>query len=74
MRTADSRTEPTKSVPMRAVNDSAERVGDLLAQTIGRFGIAARPERAFVQPLDRRSVARRLGNDGERNIVHRVAA
>ena len=34
----DSRTEPTSSVPMRAVNDSSSRWRDLLADAIGGLG------------------------------------
>ena len=47
---------------------------DLLTQPIRCLGIAPRAERALMQPLDRLGVVQALGENGERNIVHRVAA
>src|SRR5580704_13389419 len=45
----------------------------LLAQAVGGFGVAAGPKRALVEAVDRRRVGGGLGQDGERQIVHRAA-
>src|ERR1700722_2288085 len=50
-----------------------EPMRHLLAQAIGGFGVAAGAERALVQAVDRRRVGGGLGQDGERQIVHRAA-
>src|SRR5579862_1943105 len=50
-----------------------EPVRHLLAQAIRGLGVAAGPERALVQAVDRRRVLGGLGQDGERQIVHRAA-
>ena len=72
IRIGDSRTEPTSSVPTRAVNDSSGLCADLLAQPVGRLGEPARPEGARVQPLDRGARRPALsGQDGEGKVVHR---
>jgi hypothetical protein len=67
IRTGDSRTEPTSSVPTRAVNETSA-MGDLLAQAIRGLGVAAGPERALVQPVDRRRIFRRLRLNGQGNV------
>jgi hypothetical protein len=69
MRIGVSRTEPTSSVPMRAVNDSS--MAHALAQPIGRLGEAAGTEGALVQALDRRRVVGRFRQNGERGFGHR---
>jgi hypothetical protein len=47
---------------------------NLFAQPIGGLGITTGPEGAFVQPVDGRRIGRRLGQDGEGDVVHRAAA
>src|SRR5580692_4728983 len=50
-----------------------EPMRHLLAQAVGGFGVAAGPKRALVQAVDRRRIVVGLGQDGERQIVHRAA-
>jgi hypothetical protein len=45
-------------------------MGDVLADAVGGLGVAARPERALVQPLDRRRIVAGLGQDRYRKFVH----
>src|SRR6185436_3373491 len=67
--------------PYRADQQGADarRVGEvepmrqLLADAIGGARIAARPERALVQALDRRRVLRLFGQDGEGKVGHQVS-
>ena len=65
-----SRTEPTSSVPMRAVNDSAEHMPLALADAEGAARKAAGTEGALVQPFDRLRVVRRLRQDCQRKFAH----
>ena len=60
-----SRTEPTSSVPMRAVNDSSSRWPRPSRMRIGGARIAAGAEGALVQPLDRQRVVGGLRQDGQ---------
>ena len=70
IRTGDSRTEPTSSVPMRAVKDSARSCADALADAIGGAGIAAGAEGALMQPLDRQRVVCGFRQDGDGKVGH----
>ena len=65
-----SRTEPTSSVPMRAVNDSASVVPAPFADAEGAARIAAGAEGALVQALDRLGVVRGFRQDGQGKFAH----
>ena len=65
-----SRTEPTSSVPMRAVNDSVEQMTPALADAIGAAGITAGAEGALVQPLDCQRVGLGFRQDGQVKFAH----
>ena len=70
MRTGESRTEPTSSVPMRAVNESSSRWPDPFTDAIGGLGVATRTEGALVQPLDRDRVRGSLRHDVDGKVDH----
>ena len=64
-----SRTEPTSSVPMRAVKDRS-RDGRALANPESGARITPRPEGALVQPLDRQRVVGGLRQNCQREFAH----
>ena len=74
MRTGVRRTEPTSSVPMRAVKDRSRRCADALTDAERGAREAPGTEGALVQPLDGERVVGRFRQDGDREIVHGISA